>query len=171
MREHDVLELVEESIALEGVAVPLQDRVGRQEGAVEGVVVLQRIRSDQRWHEATIGKRTSFSTVGQMVHTKGCRVRQALLLHNNVDAASLTLCVTLDRAFSLSLPHLARGLHKANEILDEVWPPRREVDLADDRQGLRELAETNRPDETAQREPPGHDTSHIAWVQKTRETE
>lgn len=40
VREHDVFELAEERVALEGVAVPLEDRVGRQEGAVEGVVVL-----------------------------------------------------------------------------------------------------------------------------------
>lgn len=36
-----MLELAEECVALEGVAVPLEDRVGRQEGAVEGVVVLR----------------------------------------------------------------------------------------------------------------------------------
>lgn len=36
-----MLELVEEGVALEGVTVTLEDRVGRQEGAVKGVVVLQ----------------------------------------------------------------------------------------------------------------------------------
>lgn len=38
-----MLELVEERVGLEGVPVPLQDRVRRQEGAVQGVVVLKRL--------------------------------------------------------------------------------------------------------------------------------
>ena len=76
VRQHDVLQLVEQRVGLEGVTVTLEDRVRRQEGAVEGVVVLQRF--------LTVGWRLSslvivVSSVARAVGNNGNRFAVALL--------------------------------------------------------------------------------------------
>ena len=163
-----MLELVEESIALEGVAVPLQDRVGRQEGAVEGVVVLQRIRSavarddDRKTNELFDGRSNGAhqglqSTAGAATQQRGRCVFDSL---RHSRPRLLSLCLTWPEVFIRRTRSSMRFGHRAGKstLLMIVrasanWP--------------KQIGRTQPHKESHQ-----HTTRHtFAWVQKTRETD